>query len=254
MKNLIYLCVFYDREFVNLLKLFVESYVLYNNHKNKDIDLMVMTNPEFERGILEICRQYDIDILIRTIDLCSVVESKISRLGIFEYEKINEYANVLYLDTDVLISGDLARVFDYDFEEKLYVVREGDIGNNYHGKFLFDLEKDRNIDYKTGAFNSGVLLFKNCYKINKLFNEIKYAIIDYNSKYELKSHVDQPFFNYYTLKSNLHEMNFLHCLSTNNPHGKTLEVICHFAGNYNGVHNKYKDMEYVLEKMKRGLM
>lgn len=246
MRDLVYLCVFYNKKFIDMFRLFLESYVLYENHKIENMDLLVLTNIEFKDEILKLGEQLNVNILVQVVESKGVFDSKIARLRIFDFETTKRYKRILYLDTDILLSGNLVEIFknDLKLDEKLYVVREGDIGNNYHGKFLFDSNLNQ-IDYKRPAFNSGVLLFKNCETIKNLFKVIKSGILEYADTGVFLSHVDQPFFNYYTLKSNLEEMIYLHELSTNNPNGRNNHVICHFAGNDDG--NKYLHMKKKLE-------
>lgn len=251
MKNLVYMCVFYNDVFIKFFELFIESFILYDNHLNRALDLMVMTNSEFENDILDICKRYGvINIIINKIEVNSIKAAKMSRLSIFDYKKIDEYGYILYLDTDILLTGNLKKVFRDDIKlgEYLYVVKENDIGNNYHGKFLFDAD-NQYIDNKTPGFNSGVLLFKKCFKIRELFSIIKNGIETYKDKNMFLSHVDQPFFNFYTIKNNLQEMNYLDGLSINNPYGRTTHIICHFAGN-NTILEKLNDMRYFLDKIK----
>lgn len=252
MKDLVYLCVFYNKKFIDMFEIFLESYILYGNNKVEYIDLLVLTNPEFKDEILKMGKRLNVNILIEVLESKNVFDSKIARLKIFDFENINKYRNILYLDTDILLSGNLKNILKEDLilKEKLYVVREGDIGNNYHGKFLFDAEnQNNNVDYNRPAFNSGVLLFKSCDTIKNLFKVIKSGILEYADTGRFLSHVDQPFFNYYTLKMNLEEMIYLQELSTNNPNGRNKHVICHFAGGDND-NNKYINMKKKLESMK----
>lgn len=250
MKDLVYLCIFYNKKFIDMFELFLESYVLYENDKIEYIDLLVLTSSEFKEDILKVGKRLNVNILVEVLESKNVFDSKIARLKIFDFEMTKKYRNILYLDTDVLLSGNLKNLLKRELilKEKLYVVKEGDIGDNYHGYFLFDRDINLNqIDYKRPAFNSGVLLFKNCDIIRNLFKNIMIGILEYADTGRFLSHVDQPFFNYYTLKSNLEEMMYLHGLSTNNPSGKITHVICHFAGSDT---NKYFNMKKKLEAMR----
>lgn len=251
LKDLVYLCVFYNKKFIDMFSLFLESYVLYGNNNEHTFDLMIMTNLEFKDYIIQLGNKYNVKIIVNVLKSSSIFDSKIARLKIFECNfDISRYRNILYLDTDVLLAGNLKNVLKKDLilEEKLYVVREGDIGNNYHGKFLFERNKsNENVDYKKPGFNSGVLLFKNCDIIKQLFKKIMNGIMEYDDKSQFISQVDQPFFNYYTLTQNLEEMSYLNNLSINNPNGREKHIICHFAGNDS---NKYEKMLLMLEKMK----
>lgn len=243
-KNILYTCVFSNKHFIKLLELLLISIKEFGNLKN-DIDILVLTHPDFKNDIEKLCQNIKINVIIYCMDFNTVPEAKSARLYIFNIPFIDNYDKILYVDTDIIITNDLQNIFKYEITDKLYVVEECDISGDYFGKEFFNFNE---IDPKTPAFNSGVLYFKPCETIKVLFKEILEHILTFS---KFGSHVDQPFFNYHTISKNLNDTSFLYKYSTNNPHNyisnKQL-CICHFAGNYND-NGKYNHMCDFLEKI-----
>jgi predicted O-methyltransferase YrrM len=156
-----------------------------------------------------------------------------AKLDLFQLSSIKKYNKILYLDTDNLIKEDINKVFDICKEDILYVLEEGEIGDDVKwGKSLFG-EEINNYTDKT-AFTSGILLLNNCEKMKELFEKIRE---------DIRNRVDesllvQPYIVYNAFKYNLYNNKLLKSLAVNNditiPSDK---VIHHFPGNP-GVHQE----------------
>lgn len=251
--NLVYICVFHNKQFVDLVDLFLESVDTFGNI-DSNTDIVIFTHPDFVNSINDMISKYNLPVKIYEMDLNTIIEAKYSRLLIFDTPFINKYQKILYLDTDILVINGLSNIFNNNLDEKLYVVRECDIGSSYFGGNLFDFTK---INPKTPAFNSGVLLFKNCQVIKGLFKTILDDIIDYYViGKRIATCIDQPFFNYHTISKSLHEMNLLKGLSTNSPPSYKQNpnmVVCHFAGKFSNFQQKHDTIKMFLEKLKPSL-
>ena len=250
MKNLVYVCIFYKKILLDMFHVFLKSYSLYNK-SDDNIDLVVLTQQDFNQSILDIAKQYNVDIKLINLNVTTVVEAKSSRLTIFQDPMIKNYNNILYLDIDIIIAGNLQDLLNKNLDDKLYVVKAGEISSTYHGRILFDLY-ETDFDYRTPGFNSGVLLFKNCKTIQNLFQTILNHIIEYNKKTPITGMVDQPFFNYHAIKKNLHDTNLLQKYSMNccfnyKPNGK--HIIYHFPGTYSNINQKINVMENFLKQL-----
>jgi len=248
MRNLIYVCVFHNKEYVKLLSLLLRSIKEYGDFdSNVDTDFVIFTHRNFYNDISGIVEEHSLsNVYIRLLELETIVQSKYARLLIFEYERINEYEKILYLDTDILIVKPLRDIFSHELQERLYAVQECDISGEYFGKHLFDFNK---IHIKTPAFNSGVLLFKNCDVIKELFRDILNHILEYQGTVGFGSCVDQPFFNYHAITKGIQETKLMFNYSINNPYAYKTQpkiAICHFAGSYGSLSEKYKVMETFL--------
>jgi len=195
MKNLVYITVFLKKEMLELMKLFLLSMTLYS--RTDTFDILVMTSQEFVNDVQYITRLLDLPIKIFLTKCESVADAMINRLHIFKYKDIEQYSKLLYLDIDIIIQGDITRLFELEIEDKIYPIREYNrtINDNLHyGKDFFDFSK---IDKNTPAINAGVFLFNNSKVMKNLFQ----IILDRISliRKENTSHVflEQQLLNYY---------------------------------------------------------
>jgi lipopolysaccharide biosynthesis glycosyltransferase len=247
-KNLVYACVFANKDYLQLTKLLLQSIHLFSD-VHRQFDILILTHYSFMNILQEYIQEYALNVLLHTIDLNTLLESKCARLSIFELPFINNYEKVLYLDTDIIIIGSLDTIFQNQLQDKLYAVPECDINSDYFGKFLFNFNT---INPKTPAFNSGVLLFRNCQAIKDLFSKIHLHIKDYYNTNKIGSVIDQPFFNYHAITSGLHDLELLSTWSTNDPWSYQIKpkvVVCHFPGNYSTIENKATVMKNFLNKV-----
>ena len=155
----------------------LESLSIFGN-LDSNTDILIYTSTKFMNIIkqshlytdkikFEINDDYDYDNLDKA---CK------SRLDLFNLSSIQNYEKVIYLDTDILIKGNINNIFDICKEDLLYALQEGTIDSklDYWGTSLFK-EEVNNYEDKT-AFCSGTLLFNNCSKIKELFEIIKTSI------------------------------------------------------------------------------
>jgi hypothetical protein len=205
-KNLIYICIFGKEEYIQLTNLLLHSLYLYGNVNSLTTDLLVYTNSNFKNIIKKnICwiKYFNINFIINDsintkLDACK------SRFDIFNFDLVNKYNNIFYLDTDIIINNDINLIFELCKEDKLYASYEAGFkiddpihGNNW-GKRLFSQDELNNIEDKNG-FNSGVLLFKNGPNVRKIFNNI---LKDTRNLIETEIY-DQEFLNYHFITASL---------------------------------------------------
>jgi lipopolysaccharide biosynthesis glycosyltransferase len=258
MKKLIYMSIFYNKNYLILLELLLDSLIRFGNLDNS-IDILILTHNSFINELndiskrLNITQVWGITLHIELLNATTIPESKWSRFKIFNLNKdVTVYDKILYLDIDILIQKDIKPLFDLELENKLYARQSGDIGADFFGHFLFK-EWIQNsqiyLNLKTPAFCSGVLLFKPCLEIKNLFQETLNHILSYqNSGKPFGTCVDQPFINFNTIIRNLHEIDSLTEFVSNNPDINTRkETIFHFAGNSCGFDIKYKRMKIVFD-------
>jgi len=166
-KHLIYCCAFYNFGYLELYRMLLYTLKKYSNLDA--IDLLIFTSSDFEPLINSFAESFKLNIKVKTFNFNTQHEAGCARLHIFEYENINDYSTILYLDTDIIVQGDISKLFNLQIADKLYAKKEYDFDGEGHGGWFFDF----NTFYrKTPALNSGVLLFKNCAIIRSIFNEI----------------------------------------------------------------------------------
>ena len=232
-KTLIYFCIFHNKGYIELLQLLISSLILRSNLEN--IDLLVLTSSNFKDDIENVSKKLNIDIYTYILDFSQLHEALCSRIYIFNYPLITLYKQVLYLDTDIIIQGDINKLLTLTLEEKLYAFREGNIGHPYWGGDFFDFSS-QGLKREQSGFNSGVLLFKPVKCINDTFLKVKEylnTIISSNSK--LPNCPDQSILNYYFIKDNLYNITLMDSLvkiySKNADINEinNANIICHFT-------------------------
>jgi len=179
-----------------------------------------------------------------------------ARLDLFDLLVTTEYKynyqKILYLDTDIIVKGNLNLVFDLCTQDKLYVLEEGSIDNDsdFWGKTLFlnagDLELYTN---KSTAFTSGILLFNNCEKIKELFTNIRNDMIARPFKFYCH---DQPYIVYNAFKYDLYDNQLLKPFVVNNDYCiNSSKIIHHFPGGPGQHIHKLKFMVSFLTGLKQ---
>jgi len=224
--NCIFVCVFYEKKYIDMLYLLLESIFIYGN-LDKNTNVLIYTSTLF-MNIIKQSRLFNSEkIMFELNDTYNSIDSACkARLDLFTLHSISNYNKILYLDTDVLVKYYINKVFDVCQEDILYALEEGEIGHEFWGKTLFGREI-HNYSDKT-AFSSGVLLFNNCEKIKDLFRNIKEDII--KRPYNFVCY-DQPYIVYNAFKYNLYNNKVLKSLVVNNDTNiHSNKVIHHFPG------------------------
>jgi hypothetical protein len=197
-----------------------------------DTDFLLFTSVEFIEIVEEIKKDFNIDIKVKFFNFTSQYEAGCARIHIFDYENINCYDKILYLDSDILIQRDISLIFDCLKYDKLYVKREFDIHGVGHGGYFFDFDK---WPKNHPSLNSGTLLFRNSPAIRATFHEIRTHIANlkkYNSIWP--NCMDQSFIAYHFISRGLCDTESLFdliCLTGEHspkPRELTKEVILNF--------------------------
>jgi len=193
--NLIFICVFNQDKYVDMLFLLLESIGIYGKLDNTHI--LIYTSNLFMNRIKE--NQFYNDKIIFEINdgYNNVDNARKARLDLFNLQSIAKYKKILYLDTDTLVKNDINKVFDVCHEDILY------------------------------AFSS-ILLFNNCEKIRELFNKINEDIV--NTPYNFSSYY-QPYIVYNAYKYHLYNNKILKLFVVNNDNNiHSDKIIHHFPG------------------------
>jgi hypothetical protein len=223
-KTIIYSCVFFNEKYINLINLLLKSYKLFGNSSG-DVDYLIICNPDFQKKIQAIFDNLNISGKIWCIDLKTKFEAGYSRLKIFDYPDINLYNKILYLDCDILVTNSINKILDFQLEDKLYALKEGNTNHVFWGNQFFD-----NNPY-CAAFTSGILLFNNNIIIKDLFSQILLHIHNHiTSMLPIPGCLDQPFIIYHAVKNNLYNNQKLINIVINNPNNFNNETISHFPG------------------------
>jgi len=246
--NLIYLCVFHQENYINLLKLLLNSLITNGKLNKNTTNILIITSPNFLEKIKSTLLDLDILPEYYLLNLNTLFEAGCARLNIFNYPNIQNYQKILYLDTDILINNNINTIFDLDIlQDKLYTLEEGTIGEQYWGAQFFDFTK---YNRKLTAFTSGILYFYNNNSIIELFTDITNHINDFKKKKKpIPICLDQPFIVYHAISKNKYDNQLLKSFAENNPINKELaKIIYHFPGGPGNYASKYDKITEFLTK------
>jgi len=208
-------------------------------------DLLVLTSPEFENSVKELSNKFNIKINTMAVNLTTIFQAACARLNIFSYANIDSYKKILYLDTDIIIKGELAPLFDIDLDDLLYGIEQGTIASPNFGSKFFNL---KHVNQETTGLNSGTLLFNNSHIIRDLFSRIRGHINAFtDSELPAPYCMDQPFINYHSIRDNLYNNKVLNKYVSLYEDNITVSnfstsLICHFSYPIGNFGHKYTRM------------
>jgi FkbM family methyltransferase len=233
-RNLVYLGVFFNRDYLELLKILLISVKLFSPTALQSIDFLIMTSSDFASDVQQISEDVGVPLKLMFLDTNRLKGAAFARLYIFEYEHIMSYEKILYLDTDIVIQGNLMNVFEEPLEDKLYAMKEGTIEHEIHGGRWFDFSK---VDKNTVGINSGILLFKATETMKGIFSEIIVHVDELRATGKpMPSCEDQAFINYHFIKADkydnklMEKYGLIYCIDPPPPPSAPTDVvICHFV-------------------------
>ena len=233
--NLVYCCVFHNPNYGELLRVLMLTVKLYS--RTDGIDFLVLTTRDFEAAIQRISTILDIPIRIQFCDDAitnNAEQATYFRYRIFDYENINQYKKILYLDTDIIVQNDLTPLFELDIEDRVHAMSEGTIEHSWHGGTFFDFTT---IDKDTKGMNSGILFFRNTDTVKQIFQDVRNHIQQLKDAGEhIPGPGDQPVFNYNCIKRGaqdtvlMDKYGCIYCVDPPPPPMSPTDVIlCHFV-------------------------
>jgi len=249
MRNLIYMCIFFNKNYIHLLKLLLESLNEFGK-RDDSTDILIITESDFVPWVQEMSADYRLSLKYMIIDgIESIFYAAASRMLIFQYSEIDLYDKILYLDTDIIISDKINRILTLPIESKLYALPEGIIGHPWWGgeEFFDFTEIDKNIS----AFSTCCLLFPNTPEIKKLFQTIIFYIQEKSHKVRTPITLEQPFVVYVAVTEKMYNNKLLSGLIVNHPESDTGQVISHFPigpGDYSSKLKKMTEFYSILRK------
>jgi lipopolysaccharide biosynthesis glycosyltransferase len=206
MKNLIYFCAFFNEGYIELSKLLMKSILQYGNINN-NTDILMITSKSFKQKLEDNDLVKKLNLKFHIIEANSLPEACYSRLRIFEFDKIDDYKKILYIDTDVLFLNDINDILNNELEDVIYAVEE--FGSRKWHYFLYSKYEALHTLPKK-SFSTGIMFFNNSNIIKKLFNKILNHIVEHiKEKKKLPSSMDQPFVIYHALENKLYNNELL---------------------------------------------
>lgn len=182
--NCVFICVFNNPNYVNMLYLLLDSIYKYGLLDKGAFEILIYTSTKF-MDIIKKSPFYKEELIRFEVNdgYSSVEKACKARLDLFDLlvdtknngNKYNgnkyNYNKILYLDTDIIVKGNIQTIFDVCVEDKLYVLEEGSIDSDsdFWGKTLFENAGDLDPYGNNTAFNTGIMLFNNCDKMKCFF-------------------------------------------------------------------------------------
>ena len=207
MKNLVYTTIGYSLTWFNIIKLLLDSLQLYSNPVMFDFLIICDENMYmYISDYLENNSKYKFNICIFNILKNSFAphEASMNKVNIFEYENINEYDKILFIDGDIYSTLNINTIFEHEISENiLYVYKETsnilDHNAIYWGfsNYTHDELEQFRIKHMY-PFNCGLFLFKNTVEMKTDFNNILLMMKNHKGTF----FYEQSFMNYYFNKKN----------------------------------------------------
>ena len=83
--NLIYICVFYQESYINLLQLLISSMTMYSNLNKENTHILIITSILFKSKIEKELIPFDLPINYFILDLHTLMDASCCKLNIFQY-------------------------------------------------------------------------------------------------------------------------------------------------------------------------
>ena len=209
-KNLIYYTVYFDKGYTELLNLSINS-ILKNSKIN--FDILIITDEPTKQLVdkLSFTKKISPKFLITETPFDGVVASQ-NKTRVFEYESINEYNNILFLDCDIVCIKDVSNIFKQNLKtDTLYTAYNLNLNYSHHKTFHhgFEMLTDDFVAEmrvnKQMPFNAGQFLFKNSERMKEHFNNVCWFMENWAGEYFF----EQAFMCYYFCKAYLTDSNVL---------------------------------------------
>lgn len=215
-KNLIYYSIFLSDEYLQMLEWSLNS-ISYTT-KTMNFDVLFITDEKFKQELLKKPILQKFNCYFHIVDTpVNGIEASFNKLCIYDYNRINEYEKVLFLDTDIMCIKDLNEIFNYDLTpEKLNIKSNLGISSilSYtsatHGLMYLTHKDAKFIDDNTSVvpFNAGQFLFLNSHRMKLHFENVRWLKNVWAGIYFF----EQSFMNHYFVFNDLTDEIFLYKL------------------------------------------
>jgi lipopolysaccharide biosynthesis glycosyltransferase len=229
-KTLIYFCVFFQKQYVDLLQSLLCSCKIFANVSQ--YDFLVLTSTELLENVQRLETLIGIPLRIHCMQANDKFSSAAAKCRIYEVPDIERYETILYLDADIIIQNDFSKMLENIQSDMLYGVDDGNLEHPGNGGWFWKKNECSN-PKSVRSINSGVLLFRNTPKIREIMTDcVKFMFARKESNQPMPCCLEQPFINYFFYKARcmnsqyLKQFVFLH--KKNDPTNKDDICILHF--------------------------
>lgn len=201
-KNLVYYTIYFNKGYVEILNKSVESIL---KHSSANFDLLLITDEVTKELIL---KQPFVKKITPKFHITETpfdgVEASQNKTRVFEYESIEEYDKVLFLDCDVICLKDVNAVLNQSINhDTFYTARNTNLNFWHHKTFHhgFELLGDPHVNEmrmaKQMPFNAGQFLFRVSKRMKAHFDNVKWFMRNWSGEYFF----EQAFICYYFCKA-----------------------------------------------------
>jgi hypothetical protein len=226
MKSLIYLGVFFDHYYVNLLSLCLKSLVRFGNIP-PDTDILVFTSYDLAPYVDTAVHKVPFNVRVESLkEITTLRDAFGQRLSMPDYVDIFQYERILYLDTDILIGSSIEMLFSTPLkDDTVYAMKNGNLNHECFCRGFFDFSV---VDGDISSVNSGVYLFKPSQTMKRLFATM-YA--DFKSGRVYGAFTEQSYFAYHLFINKCYDNEFLNdFIACEFKEGCPRKPIYHFVG------------------------
>ena len=179
-KNLIYFTVAKSTGYLNLLELALKT--LHKQNPVKNFEVLIITTADFKLILeqREILSKFKVNFHI-VDEPEDGVRASMLKLNVFDFPKLHDYRNILFLDCDIICIDSIKELFSTKLKtNNLLTVSNPSVpitshNSIYHGLDINDPERIQSIiDNKQMPFNAGQFMFKNSERMKQHFENIKW--------------------------------------------------------------------------------
>ncbi len=246
MLDLVYYTVGYNRTYIGVLSLSIQSL----RKSGYAGDILVICDESF----LDECKDtlQGHTVIFRSFsDTKTPEQASINKLRVFEYERIDEYDRVLFLDCDIIVHMDVNTLFTRITNPSLLYVYTESTKQELHNNLMWGLENYSagDIDYFKAndihVFNAGCFAFVRTDSMKEHFLHVQYLISQHRGRF----FYEQSFMNVYFNRNNqtdrtlLTDDNYIFPPKNDRAHPNCL---LHFAGDPGSGHTKFQRMRHYM--------
>ncbi len=244
-KNLIYFTIF-GKDYINLLNFLMKGLI---KQEFKDFEILFITDRNTKK-LLEknrLVKKFETNYhIVKSVK--DGVAASMQKIKIFEYKNINKYSKILFLDLDILVVGNLNKIFSqpsspnvlysaiHKFSHELHKTQ-------YHTVSTYSQNQISRFSEKNiFAFNAGQFFFLNTQTMQDHFTNIKDFVKIWDGKYFFEQSFMNTYFNVLQMSNVFKFMDYFNFISINSqqldyvPNQET--VFVHYMGSVTDARSK----------------
>lgn len=198
-KNLIYFSAFGDPGYIDLAKPLLKG---LKAQPYQNFDLLFITDRQTKKTLEELPEMSGFNVHYLVLSKISdPVEASMQKLKIYEFEKVDEYKKILFLDLDVLVVGDLSKIFEEKINPNIFYSGIHKFSQYMHRTTYHTIQQYTDTHLEMMAklnifpFNAGQFLFLNTSTMKKHFKNINKFIDRWDGRYFFEQSFMNTYFN-----------------------------------------------------------